>query len=148
MNTQCVGGGGLKKWQNSVHVVVECPPSRLRCLERRILYLLKTGSDKIIYWLGRCSFLLFFIMSKKKFVIIYCTGVIITFFFSIFNPFFTVVYHQKLGPTIRGLYEKFQIKSRLIMVHVRCCITKGSVPSLPRLFWHDKPKRKDYLLNQ
>ena len=22
------GGGGVKKWQNSVHVVVECPPRK------------------------------------------------------------------------------------------------------------------------
>ena len=25
-------GGGVKKWQNSVHVVVECPPSQAKSL--------------------------------------------------------------------------------------------------------------------
>ena len=30
-----------------------------------IVYVLKTSSDKIIYWLGRYSFLLGFIMSKN-----------------------------------------------------------------------------------
>ena len=35
--------------------------------------LLKTGSDKIICWLGRYSFLLWFIMSKKPWEVAYWT---------------------------------------------------------------------------